>query len=70
MLGGNVRHFGPPGAGCVAKLANQIILGAINASVAEAYILAVRNGLDPKELFELLSTATAGASRTTSSSLT
>ncbi len=60
VLGGNVRHFGPPGAGCVAKLANQIILGAINASVAEAYILAVRNGLDPKELFELLSTATAG----------
>jgi 3-hydroxyisobutyrate dehydrogenase/2-hydroxy-3-oxopropionate reductase len=60
VVGGNVQWFGPPGSGCLAKLANQIILGAINVAVAEAYVLAARGGLDPQRVFEMLRTATAG----------
>ena len=60
VVGGNVQHFGPSGSGCLAKLANQIVLGAINAAVAEAYVLAARGGLDPQRLFGMLKTATAG----------
>ncbi len=61
ILGGNVQHFGPVGAGCVAKLANQIVVGATNAVLAEAYVLAVRNGLDPQQLFDMLRTARANS---------
>ena len=61
ILGGNVQHFGPVGAGSVAKAANQMIVGATNAILAEAYVLAVRNGLDPEQLFGMLRTARANS---------
>ncbi|MBM4437181.1 MAG: NAD(P)-dependent oxidoreductase [Actinobacteria bacterium] len=61
VLGGNVQHFGPVGAGCVAKLANQMVVAATNAILAEAYVLAVRNGIDPQQLFGMLKTAMANS---------
>lgn len=44
---GTARYVGPAGAGQVAKAANQIIVGATIAAVAEALLLAERAGVDP-----------------------
>jgi 3-hydroxyisobutyrate dehydrogenase-like beta-hydroxyacid dehydrogenase len=46
-LGSNVVHVGGAGAGDVAKLINQVIVGLTIEAVAEALALAERSGLDP-----------------------
>lgn len=44
---GRPTHVGPPGAGQIAKLANQVIVGVTLGAVAEALTLAARAGADP-----------------------
>lgn len=44
---GRVTRIGPAGTGQMTKLANQIIVGATMAAVAEALHFAVRGGADP-----------------------
>ncbi len=44
---GRVTRVGPPGAGQLAKLANQVIVGITIGAVAEALLLAARGGADP-----------------------
>jgi 2-hydroxy-3-oxopropionate reductase len=44
---GRVTHIGPVGTGQMAKLANQIIVGATMAAVAEALHFAAKGGADP-----------------------
>ena len=44
---GRVTHIGPPGAGQLAKLSNQIIVGLAIGAVAEALLLAASGGADP-----------------------
>ena len=44
---GHPTHVGRTGAGQVTKAANQIIVGATIAAVAEALLLAERAGVDP-----------------------
>ena len=61
VVGGNVQHFGPVGAGCVAKLANQMIIAGVRAANAEAYVLAVKNGINPQQLFDTLMGAYAAS---------
>ncbi len=45
---GRLTHVGPPGAGQVAKIANQIIVATTIGGVAEALLLTMAAGLDPK----------------------
>jgi 3-hydroxyisobutyrate dehydrogenase-like beta-hydroxyacid dehydrogenase len=45
---------GPHGAGQLAKLANQIIVGVTIGAVAEALLLAQRGGADPSKVREAL----------------
>jgi 2-hydroxy-3-oxopropionate reductase len=47
-------HVGPHGAGQLAKLANQIIVGVTIGAVAEALLLAERGGADPAKVRESL----------------
>jgi 2-hydroxy-3-oxopropionate reductase len=47
-------HVGPHGAGQLAKLANQIIVGVTIGAVAEALLLAERGGADPAKVREAL----------------
>ncbi len=61
IVGGNVQHFGPVGAGCVAKLANQMIIAGVRAANAEAFVLAVKNGINPQQLFDTLMGAYAAS---------
>lgn len=49
-LGRNVTHCGEAGAGQVAKIANQMIVGLTIGAVAEAMALARRAGVEPARL--------------------
>ncbi|GJD66967.1 NAD(P)-dependent oxidoreductase [Methylobacterium frigidaeris] len=51
---GRPVHVGPHGAGQLAKLANQIIVGVTIGAVAEALMLAARGGADPAKVREAL----------------
>lgn len=51
---GRPVHVGPSGAGQLAKLANQVIVGVTIGAVAEALLLAQRGGADPAKVREAL----------------
>jgi 3-hydroxyisobutyrate dehydrogenase-like beta-hydroxyacid dehydrogenase len=51
---GRPVHVGPHGAGQLAKLANQIIVGVTIGAVAEALLLAQSGGADPAKVREAL----------------
>jgi 2-hydroxy-3-oxopropionate reductase len=53
-LGKNVVHVGEAGAGQIAKAANQIVVGVTIAAVSEALVLAVKAGVDPAKVREVL----------------
>jgi len=51
---GRATHVGPSGAGQLAKLANQMIVGITIGAVAEALLLARRGGADPARVREAI----------------
>ena len=53
-VGKAVVHAGPAGTGQAAKICNNMLLGIHMMSVAEAFCLAQRLGLDAKKLFEIV----------------
>jgi 3-hydroxyisobutyrate dehydrogenase-like beta-hydroxyacid dehydrogenase len=53
-VAGRFTHMGPPGAGMVAKMLNQLIVGAGHAVMAEAVVLAEAAGIDAARLPECL----------------
>jgi 2-hydroxy-3-oxopropionate reductase len=53
-MGRNVTWIGEPGAGQVAKAANQVIVGVTIQAVAEGLLLAARSGVDPARVREAL----------------
>jgi 3-hydroxyisobutyrate dehydrogenase len=55
---GLVVHVGGPGMGQVVKLCNNLIYAAQMTATAEATALAVKSGVDPDKLFEVLTHAT------------
>lgn len=60
VMGRNVVHVGPSGAGQVTKAANQIVVGMTHAAVAEALVLAAKSGVDPAKVVQAIS---GGAAR-------
>ena len=54
LLGRNVTHVGPNGAGQTAKVANQIVVAITIEAVAEALLFAARAGVDPARVREAL----------------
>lgn len=52
---GSATRVGPHGAGQLAKLANQMIVGITIGAVAEALLLAERGGADPAKVREAIS---------------
>lgn len=54
----NVLHVGPSGAGCIAKLVNNLCSLANTAAACEGFVLGVKAGIDPKILHEVISTGT------------
>ncbi len=53
-MGRNIFHAGDSGAGQVAKICNNMLLGILMAGTSEALALGVANGLDPKVLSEIM----------------
>lgn len=53
-MGANIFHAGSVGAGQIAKICNNMLLGILMAGTSEAIALGVANGLDPKVLSEIM----------------
>jgi 3-hydroxyisobutyrate dehydrogenase len=54
-MGKNIFHAGGAGAGQVAKICNNMLLGILMAGTAEALNLGAAHGLDPKVLSDIMS---------------
>jgi 2-hydroxy-3-oxopropionate reductase len=54
LLGRNVTHVGPVGAGQTAKVANQIVVALTIEAVAEALLFARKAGVDPAKVRQAL----------------
>jgi 3-hydroxyisobutyrate dehydrogenase-like beta-hydroxyacid dehydrogenase len=61
IVGQNIHHVGPSGAGSVVKLVNQLLVGINMAGVAEAIVFGVKAGADPKALHDVLSSSFGGS---------
>src|SRR5579884_195577 len=57
----NICHVGPNGTGEVVKIVNNILCGAIAASIAEAFTLGVKAGADVNTMAKIIGVST-GAS--------
>jgi 3-hydroxyisobutyrate dehydrogenase len=58
-MGRNIFHVGASGAGQVAKLCNNMALGAIMAVTGEAIALGVAHGLDAAVLSQMMAVSTS-----------
>lgn len=58
IMGKNIFHAGDAGAGCAAKICNNMLLGISMVGVCEAFNLAQRLGLEAETLHRISSTAT------------
>lgn len=54
-MGKNIFHAGGNGAGQIAKICNNMLLGILMAGTAEALALGAANGLDAKVLSDIMS---------------
>src|SRR5207302_3825767 len=57
----NIFYVGPNGAGEVVKLVNNILAGAIAATIAESFVLGVKSGVDVDTMANIIGVST-GAS--------
>jgi 2-hydroxy-3-oxopropionate reductase len=53
-LGSTIVHVGPAGSGQVVKACNQVVVGGVIESIAEALLLGVRAGVDPALIADVL----------------
>jgi len=53
-MGKNIFHAGDAGAGQIAKICNNMLLGILMAGTSEALALGAANGLDPKVLSDII----------------
>jgi 2-hydroxy-3-oxopropionate reductase len=60
-IGKTVVRVGEVGAGNLAKLVNNMIVGSTFAVIAEGFALAVRNGVDPQSLYQAIREGWAGS---------
>jgi 3-hydroxyisobutyrate dehydrogenase len=56
-MGSRVVHCGPSGMGSAAKICNNMITGIAACAVAESYAIGQGLGLDPKILYDVVSTS-------------
>ena len=54
LMGKNITHVGPAGAGQITKVANQVIVALNIAAVAEALVFASKAGADPSRVRQAL----------------
>jgi 3-hydroxyisobutyrate dehydrogenase len=59
LMGKTIVHAGGSGNGQVAKICNNMILGASMIAVSEGFLLAEKLGLDAQKLFDIASKSSA-----------
>jgi 3-hydroxyisobutyrate dehydrogenase len=57
-MGRNVFHVGPLGQGLAMKLVNNMLVQVNTVAVAEALVLGVKAGLDPKTIYDVVRVST------------
>ena len=57
-IGSSIYHLGEPGNGNTAKIVNNYLNGVNLAATAEAMVVAVKAGLDPELLLEVINAST------------
>lgn len=60
LMGKNIFHAGPDGAGQVAKVCNNQVLAVQMIATAEAMAMGVANGLEPATLAEIMRQSSGG----------
>lgn len=60
-MGSRIVHMGPTGTGSATKLANQILVSAHLAALAEATVYASKAGIDLNQLYEAVGSGLAGS---------
>jgi 3-hydroxyisobutyrate dehydrogenase-like beta-hydroxyacid dehydrogenase len=58
-IGTNIYFLGEAGTGCIVKLINNLIVLCSGQLMQEGLVLGAKAGLDPKELYEMLSVSSA-----------
>lgn len=61
IMGENISYMGPAGAGQHTKMSNQIMIASTMIGVVESLIYAVKAGLDPDELIDIIGKGAAAA---------
>ena len=61
IMGSSALLIGESGSGSVTKLANQVIVNLTIAAVSEAFVLAVKAGVDPVKVYEAIKGGLAGS---------
>jgi 3-hydroxyisobutyrate dehydrogenase len=59
IMGQNIVHTGGSGNGQVAKICNNMILGATMIAVSEGFVMADKLGLDAQTLYDVCSTSSS-----------
>ena len=59
VLGSVVKHFGQSGNGHLVKVINNVLVAVSSMAVSETLALAIRAGLDPKEVAEVMNAGVA-----------
>ena len=57
-IGNKILHMGPAGSGQLAKLVNQLLFDINMAALAEVLPLAVKKGLDPEKVGQIVNSGT------------
>jgi 2-hydroxy-3-oxopropionate reductase len=60
-MGASALLVGASGSGCIAKLANQIIVNLNITAVAEALVFASKAGVDPEKVYQAIRGGLAGS---------
>ena len=61
VIGGNIHHLGPVGAGTAVKLVNQLLVGIHTAAVAEALVFGASAGAAPQKILDVISSSFGGS---------
>ncbi|MBC8349820.1 MAG: NAD(P)-dependent oxidoreductase [Verrucomicrobia bacterium] len=60
VMGENISWFGPAGSGQRVKMSNQILIATTMIGTVESILYAVRSGLEPNAVIDLIGSGAAG----------
>lgn len=61
LMGNNIAHMGGAGAGQHTKMCNQVLVAGTMIGVCESLLYAVRQGLDPQAVIDIIGKGAAGS---------